>query len=164
MSKGLYRDGEQVAKELPEVTIERILEWMKNEDYSYELLEEESQGRQIRTGFEGTTFIIRIATDDDGDSSLYIRSVWAGETSLDDRDAVVDACNNWASQKYWPKAYCEEHNGGIHVWGESTWFLGRGVTDQQLGYLLDASIGTGVQLSKYCAEQLVDITPGREGE
>lgn len=68
---------------------------------------------------------------------LQIRSQWNREISIDRLDEVLPFCNDWNTQRVWPKTYVRvRDNGMIQVCAETAVDLEQGVTDEQLGIQL----------------------------
>lgn len=107
----------------------------------------------------------RVGRDDDGDLAgmwnghrfwfmvlgerdeiLQVRGRAAQVVPADQRSAALLAVNDWNRDKIWPKAYVQEEDDGLALYGEVSVDLEHGVTDTQLARLVDCGLATAVQM------------------
>ena len=62
------------------------------------------------------------------------------------RGIALLAVNDWNRDRIWPKAYLREEDEGLALYGETSAELSSGVTDDQLGRLVDCGLATAIQL------------------
>ena len=78
---------------------------------------------------------------------LQIRGQWNREVAIERLETVLEACNEWNADRIWPKAYVRvRDNGMVHIISEVATDLEEGVTDAQLGQLLNCGLSTGNML------------------
>lgn len=80
------------------------------------------------------------------DEVLQVRGRAAHTVPVEHRGALLLGVNDWNRDRVWPKAYLREEEAGLAVYGEMSVDLEHGVTDDQLGRLLDCGLATSVQL------------------
>lgn len=78
---------------------------------------------------------------------LQVRGQWNREISIERIEEVLDFCNDWNTDRIWPKAYFRvRDNGMIQVYGEVSVDLEHGATDDQLDRLLACGLGTSAMM------------------
>lgn len=82
----------------------------------------------------------------DHDEVLQVRGRASRTVPLEHRAALLLGVNDWNRDRVWPKAYLREEESGLAIYGEMSVDLEHGVTDEQLGRLLDCGLATSVQL------------------
>lgn len=118
-------------------TRERMAEYMQREEYSYDL---DSDG-DVMTGFKKHGFYL--LANGAEDEVLTVRGRWNRSLPADQRYALLDALNDWAVERIWPKGYVrEDDDGTLAVFGEFSVDLEDGATDEQLAQYLDCGIST----------------------
>jgi hypothetical protein len=86
------------------------------------------------------------------DSILSIRGRWTRDLGVEHRDEVLSLLNAWHAEKIWPKAYLQEEENGLGIYGEMSTTLGNGATPAQLDDLMGCAIGTTIQLFDHLDE------------
>jgi hypothetical protein len=120
------------------VTLPRILEWLRGNEFSYFVDNDGDVGGLWR----GRLFYFFLFGDDA--EILQVRGQWNREISIERLPEVLEACNEWNADRIWPKAYVRvRDNGMVHVISEVATDLERGVTDAQLAQLLHCGLSTG---------------------
>lgn len=123
------------------LTRERIIAWFEANEFSYFLDNDGDLGGLWR----GRLFYFFLF----GEKAeiLQIRGQWNREAAIERLDVVLEACNEWNADRIWPKAYVRvRDNGMVHVISEVATDLEVGVTDAQLGQLLNCGLSTGNML------------------
>ena len=119
------------------LTIARIVAWFEANQFSYFVDNDGDIGGLWR----GRLFYFFLF----GDQSeiLQVRGQWNREVAIERLEAVLEACNEWNADRIWPKAYVRvRDNGMVHVIAEVATDLEHGVTDAQLGQLLNCGLST----------------------
>lgn len=74
---------------------------------------------------------------------LQVRGQWNREFSIDRLTEVLEICNVWNGERLWPKAYVRVRDDGmVHVTCEVATDLEHGVTDDQLGQLVQCGLSS----------------------
>ncbi|EYR63342.1 hypothetical protein N866_01205 [Actinotalea ferrariae CF5-4] len=74
---------------------------------------------------------------------LQVRGQWNREFSIERLTEVLEICNLWNSERLWPKAYVRVRDDGmVHVTCEVATDLEHGVTDDQLGQLVQCGLSS----------------------
>ena len=78
---------------------------------------------------------------------LQVRGQWNREITIERIEEVLDFCNDWNTDRIWPKAYFRvRDNGMIQVYAEVSVDLEHGATDEQLDRLLACGLSTSAML------------------
>jgi hypothetical protein len=107
----------------------------------------------------------RVGRDDDGDLAgmwnghrfwfivlgerdeiLQVRGRAARDVPAEQRSAALLAVNDWNRDRIWPKAYLQNEDEGLGLYGEVSVDLEHGVTDAQLARLVDCGLATAIQM------------------
>lgn len=87
---------------------------------------------------------------------LQIRGQWNREFAIERLTEVLEVCNAWNADRIWPKTYVRVRDDGmVHVTCEVATDLEHGVTDAQLGQLLEC----GLSSASVFFDQLEDRYP-----
>lgn len=132
----------QRADDVPSpLTIARIVAWLETSHFSYFLDNDGDLGGLWR----GRLFYFFLFGEDS--EILQIRGQWNREIAIERLEDVLEVCNEWNADRIWPKAYVRvRDNGMVHVISEVATDLEHGVTDAQLGQLLNCGLSTGNML------------------
>ena len=87
------------------------------------------------------------------DSILSVRGRWTRQLGVEHRDEVISLLNDWHAEKIWPKAYVQEEETGLGIYGDMSTSLGNGVTQAQLDDLMGCAIGTTIQMFEHLDER-----------
>jgi hypothetical protein len=128
--------------DVPEpLTIARIIAWFESHEFSYFIDNDGDLGGLWR----GRLFYFFLFGEES--EILQIRGQWNREVAIERLDVVLEACNEWNADRIWPKAYARvRDNGMVHIISEVATDLEDGVTDAQLGQLLNCGLSTGNML------------------
>ncbi len=78
---------------------------------------------------------------------LQVRSQWNREISIERIDEMLAFCNDWNTDRIWPKAYIRVlDNGMVQPCAETSLDLEYGITDDQLGDELVCGLNSQAQL------------------
>lgn len=78
---------------------------------------------------------------------LQVRGQWNREITIERVEEVLEFCNEWNTERIWPKAYFRvRDNGMIQVYGEVAVDFEHGATDDQLDQVLACGLSTGAML------------------
>lgn len=123
------------------LTVARIIAWFESHDFSYFTDNDGDVGGLWR----GRLFYFFLFGEES--EILQIRGQWNREVAIERLDVVLEACNEWNADRIWPKAYARvRDNGMVHIIAEVATDLEDGVTDAQLGQLLNCGLSTGNML------------------
>ncbi|RYV52453.1 YbjN domain-containing protein [Pengzhenrongella frigida] len=123
------------------LSVARIIAWFEEHEFSYFLDNDGDLGGLWR----GRLFYFFLFGEDS--EILQIRGQWNREAAIERLEVVLEACNEWNADRIWPKAYVRvRDNGMVHVISEVATDLEDGVTDAQLGQLLNCGLSTGNML------------------
>lgn len=92
----------------------------------------------------------------DGGTILQIRGRGGRTLDTAHRAAVLLAINDWNREKIWPKCYLREENDRLAAYTEVSVPLREGVTEEQLGMLVDCGLGSGLRFLASLPEHLLD--------
>ena len=119
------------------LTIARIVAWFEGNQFSYFVDNDGDIGGLWR----GRLFYFFLFGDES--EILQVRGQWNREVAIERLEEVLEACNEWNADRIWPKAYVRvRDNGMVHVIAEVATDLEHGVTDAQLGQLLNCGLST----------------------
>ena len=120
------------------LTVARIIAWFESHDFSYFIDNDGDLGGLWR----GRLFYFFLFGEES--EILQIRGQWNREVAIERLEVVLEACNEWNADRIWPKAYVRvRDNGMVHIISEVATDLEDGVTDAQLGQLLNCGLSTG---------------------
>jgi Putative bacterial sensory transduction regulator len=123
------------------LTAARIVKWFETNEFSYFLDNDGDVGGLWR----GRLYYFFLFGEES--EILQIRGQWNREVAIERLEEVLEACNEWNADRIWPKAYVRvRDNGMVHVIAEVATDLERGVTDAQLGQLLNCGLSSGNML------------------
>ncbi|MBI9115497.1 YbjN domain-containing protein [Sanguibacter suaedae] len=78
---------------------------------------------------------------------LQVRGQWNREITIDRVEEVLEFCNDWNTERIWPKAYFRVRDDGmIQVYGEVAVDFENGADDDQLDQVLSCGLSTGAML------------------
>jgi len=127
------------ALEIPAtVTPARIAAWLTEHDFNYFVDNDGDLGGL----WHGRLFYFFLF----GDQSeiLQVRGQWQREVAIERMAEILDICNEWNTERIWPKAYVRvRDNGRVHVVAEVSLDLEHGATDAQLHQTLQCGLSTG---------------------
>lgn len=116
----------------------RIEAWCKAEDFVYFIDSEGDLG-----GFWNNRLFYFLLFGD-ADEVLQVRARWNREIAIERLEEILELCNEWNTERVWPKAYVRVlDNGSVNVMVESSYDVEHGLTDAQLARLLSCAVGTG---------------------
>lgn len=123
------------------VTRARVIEWISDYGYSYFIDSDGDVGGLWHSRL--FYFLIFGARTE----ILQVRGQWNREISIERIEEVLDFCNEWNTDRIWPKAYFRvRDNGMIQVYGEVSVDLEHGATDDQLDRLLACGLSTSAMM------------------
>ncbi|PFG33495.1 YbjN domain-containing protein [Sanguibacter antarcticus] len=119
----------------------RIVEWIKDYGYSYFI---DSDGDVGGLWHSRLFYFLLFGPDRE---ILQVRGQWNREITIDRVEEVLEFCNEWNTERIWPKAYFRvRDNGMIQVYGEVAVDLEHGASDDQLDQVLACGLSTGAML------------------
>jgi len=129
------------------VTIERITDFFKRNDYAYEI-----NGSRLHTGFRNGFYIFSVVNEGT-DVSMW--GAVREEVSMDLRPRLLQACNDWNSVTTWPKAYVSSLDDGTQRLCAEQFVTARmGLTDAQLDISLERFISAAETFFKEEIERI----------
>jgi hypothetical protein len=129
----------EVAADVPAtVTPGRIASWMNENGFSYFVDNDGDIGGLWR----GRMFYFFLF----GEKAeiLQVRGQWHREVAIERMGEILDICNEWNTERIWPKTYVRvRDNGRVHVITEVATDFEHGATDTQLHQTLLCGLSTG---------------------
>lgn len=123
------------------LTSARVVRWLHRQGFSYFLDSDGDVGGLWRSRLY---YFLLLGTDGE---ILQVRGAWNREIAIERLEEVLEFCNDWNTDRLWPKAYLRVRDDGmVHVFAETTVDLEHGVTDRQLDLLLQCGLSTGSAL------------------
>ncbi|WP_024288747.1 YbjN domain-containing protein [Cellulomonas sp. KRMCY2] len=117
------------------LTTERLRSWFSRHGYSYFVDDDGDVGGLWR----GRLFHFFLFGEHQ--EILQVRGQWNREFAIERLTDVLEICNEWNAEKIWPKAYVRVRDDGmVHVTCEVATDLEHGVSDAQLGQLLQCGL------------------------
>lgn len=131
---------------------------------------------RVKTALEANSYAYGVDTDGDlsGDwphgryyfmttgkagELFHVRGVWRRELAEEDFTRVIQICNAWNADKYWPKAYASlQDDFSVCALGEVTVDYTPGVCDEQLQQHLLCSIATCEALFEHLSESFPQLS------
>ncbi|HMO10283.1 MAG TPA: YbjN domain-containing protein [Actinotalea sp.] len=132
--------GRSVLAEPAPLTRDRIAAYLHAEGY---LTGTDDEG-DIAGVWNGHRFWFIVLGE--SDEVLQVRGRASTVLPVERRNAALLAVNDWNRDRIWPKAYVREEEDGLALYGEVSVELSSGVTDEQLGRLVDCGLATSIQL------------------
>ncbi|MDO8107394.1 YbjN domain-containing protein [Isoptericola sp. b441] len=121
----------------PPLSAERIRAWMDGRGYAWFVDRDGDTGGLWR----GRLYYLFALGEDQ--EILQIRGQWNRSFSIERLTEVLEICNTWNAEKVWPKAYLRvRDDGSVHAICEVATELGAGVTDEQLGQLIECGLAS----------------------
>lgn len=119
----------------------RIVDWIKEYGYSYFI---DSDGDVGGLWHSRLFYFLLFGPERE---ILQVRGQWNREITIDRVEEVLEFCNEWNTDRIWPKAYFRvRDNGMIQVYGEVAVDLEHGASDDQLDQVLACGLSTGAML------------------
>ena len=123
------------------VTRARVIEWITDYGYSYFI---DSDGDVGGLWHSRLFYFLLFGAQTE---ILQVRGQWNREITIERVEEVLDFCNDWNTDRIWPKAYFRvRDNGMIQVYAEVSVDLEHGATDEQLDRLLSCGLSTSAML------------------
>ena len=123
------------------LTMARIVDWIGDYGYSYFV---DSDG-DIGGLWHSRLFYFLLFGGDR--EILQVRGQWNREITIDRIEEVLEFCNEWNTDRIWPKVYFRvRDNGMIQVYGEVSVDFEHGANDEQLDQVLTCGLSTGAML------------------
>jgi len=123
------------------VTRARVIEWITDYGYSYFV---DSDGDVGGLWHSRLFYFLLFGAQTE---ILQVRGQWNREITIERIEEVLDFCNDWNTDRIWPKAYFRvRDNGMIQVYAEVSVDLEHGATDDQLDRLLACGLSTSAML------------------
>lgn len=138
-------------------TRERLAAHLRSQAYSFGT---DADG-DLAARWDGNPFWLMLLGD--REEVLQVRGRWASAVPLTSRTTALHLVNDWNRDRYWPKAYVREEQGALSLYGECSTDLESGVTDGQLGELVEQALETTLSLFAVAEASLgpVAIRPER---
>lgn len=96
---------------------------------------------------------------------LCVRGFWRGKLEESDYVKALEVCNEWNSEKIWPKTYLErDSEGRIRVNAELNVDYEHGLTDDQLRQHLLCAINTSMTFFEHVNETFPEVWEQFESE
>ncbi|MCB2177898.1 MAG: YbjN domain-containing protein [Actinomycetales bacterium] len=119
------------------LTAQRVQNWLARRGYGWFVDMDGDTGGMWR----GRMFYLFALGDDE--QILQVRGQWNRSFTIERLTEVLEICNTWNSEKVWPKAYVRvRDDGSVHAVCETATELGAGVTDDQLGQLIECGLSS----------------------
>ena len=133
----LQHPGAATGSDVPTpLTAERLRAWFRRNGYSYFVDDDGDVGGVWR----GRLFYFFLFGE--REEILQVRGQWNREFAIERLTEVLELCNEWNADKIWPKAYVRVRDDGmVHATCEVATDLEHGVTEAQLGQLLQCGLG-----------------------
>ena len=135
----------------------RLLDWITEYGYSYFI---DSDGDVGGLWHSRLFYFLLFGPDRE---ILQVRGQWNREITIERVEEVLEFCNEWNTDRIWPKAYFRvRDNGMIQVYGEVAVDFEHGATDDQLDQVLACGLSTGAMLFDALDEMYPDpaqVTP-----
>lgn len=126
-----------VDRHLPAVSRERIENWLRD---SQTLYFTDSEGDVGLVMSNRQAYLLLMGPDDE---LLQVRMQWDRHAGIDRLPQILEVCNDWNTERIWPKVYYRVlDNGTIVLQAETVSFLSYGVSDEQLDQYLHCGIST----------------------
>lgn len=123
------------------LTMARIVDWITDYGYTYFI---DSDG-DIGGLWHSRLFYFLLFGGER--EIVQVRGQWNREITIDRIEEVLDFCNEWNTDRIWPKAYFRvRDNGMIQVYGEVSVDFEHGANDDQLDQVLTCGLSTGAML------------------
>lgn len=123
------------------LSTERIVDWIKDYGYSYFI---DSDGDIGGLWHSRLFYFLLFGPERE---ILQVRGQWNREITIERVEEVLEFCNEWNTERIWPKAYFRvRDNGMIQVYGEVAVDFEHGATDDQLDQVLACGLSTGAML------------------
>ncbi len=137
--EGPPRTVPQHPDSLAPVSAQRIMAWLADHHFSY-FVDDEGDVGALWRGRPFSFFLFG-----DHQEIFQVRGQWNREVAIERLEEVLERCNEWNADRIWPKTYVRvRDNGRIHVVTEVSTDLEPGVTDAQLGQLLQCGLSTAM--------------------
>ena len=132
------------------VTDERILRWLKDENYSYFLYSDGQIG-----GFWGLSTLAFVTSEEK--SRLLVTGSWYRQANIEHLPDILKTCNRWNIEHIFPKAYTRvRDDGSVHIRGQFIINTEHGLTSNQLSVHLERSVDSICQFFSYLDNQYPD--------
>lgn len=96
---------------------------------------------------------------------MCVRGFWRGKLEESDYVKALEVCNEWNSEKIWPKTYLErDSEGRIRVNAELNVDYEHGLTDDQLRQHLVCAINTSMTFFEHVNETFPEVWAQFESE
>jgi hypothetical protein len=119
------------------LSTERLVGWLRDHGYSYFVDNDGDVGGLWR----GRLFYF-FCFGEHGEI-FQVRGQWNRQFAIERLTEVLEICNAWNGDRLWPKAYVRVRDDGtVHVTCEVATDLEHGVTDDQLGQLVQCGLSS----------------------
>lgn len=133
------------------LTTDRLKSWFRRHDYMYFV---DSDG-DVGGLWRGRLFYFFLFGE--RHEILQVRGHWNREIAIERLTEVLEVCNDWNAERIWPKAYVRVRDDGmVHVTCEVATDLEHGVTEDQLGQLLQCGLSSATVFFDMLAERYPD--------
>ena len=123
------------------LTMARIVDWITGYGYTYFI---DSDGDIGGLWHSRLFYFLLFGSERE---ILQVRGQWNREITIDRIEEVLDFCNEWNTDRIWPKVYFRvRDNGMIQVYGEVSVDFEHGANDDQLDQVLTCGLSTGAML------------------
>lgn len=129
------------ALHLSAISHERILSWLKDQGYTFFV---DSDGDIGGIWNSRLFYFLRFGTDLE---ILQVRGLWNRDLTIERIAEVLNFCNDWNTERIWPKAYLRVRDDGmIEVLGEVSVDYEHGASAAQLDRTLRCGLSTAAML------------------
>ena len=120
------------------LTIERVAADLRRRGAGFSVAERTGE---LTTLWGTRSFVL--STLGEPPTILQVRGQWNREASIDHLDEILTFCNEWNTQRFWPKCYAQvRDDGAVMVRAENAQDLHAGVNDAQLAQLVSSAFAT----------------------
>ncbi len=137
--------------QLPLPTKERIAACLKAKGYHYFI---DSDG-DVGGRWENNTFYFFLIGD--RNEVLHVRGTWSQRLPMAYRGQLLTVLDEWHRDRTWPKGYTVERGDEVEVCSEVSVDLEQGVTDAQLGAMIDFSVGPACSMFRMLGERFPSV-------
>lgn len=131
------------------LTKDRVAAYLRSEGYNFAF-----EGDTPLHGFwDENLFFFLLLGDDD---VFQVRGIWKKTLPVSRRGEAMMAANDWNRDHAWPKMYVRVDDEMVNIVGETQTNLSAGVSNAQIGDLVECGIGTGCQAFDHFTEVFPD--------
>ena len=155
---GFFNKPQEVAEALEPLSVDRIKAILDSRGDHYGV---DSDG-DVGGFWDGCLYFFLLPNEQ---RTLQIRGRWWGTFAPTQFPEVVSACNEWTTERYWPKVYAQAgEDEQLRVFVEHNVDFEQGATDAQLEQQLRCGLGTGGQFFDFMNERFPEEAAAGKAE